>query len=123
MAIAVGWSPPSDDDMIKSILGAAIFAVVAEDTVNDEIVGCALLLGDNASFYYVKDVMVCPHWQRKRVGNALMQALTDWLEKNASDNALVSLVTGEGLEPFYQQFGFTQAFGMIRYIHRDEKNE
>jgi len=62
LAIAVGWSPPSHDDMIKSILGAAIFAVVAEDIVNGEIVGCALLLGDHASFYYVKDVMVCPQW-------------------------------------------------------------
>jgi len=123
LATAVGWSPSSDDDMIKSILAAAIFAVVAEDTINSEIVGCALLLGDHASFYYVKDVMVCPHWQRKRVGAALMQAVTDWLEKNAADNALVSLITGEGLEPFYQQFGFVNAFSMIRYIHRDEQNK
>ena len=106
--------------MIQSILAAAIFAVVAEDIVNGETVGCALLLGDHASFYYVKDVMVCPHWQSKRVGAALVQALTDWLEKNAADNALVSLITGEGLEPFYQQFGFAQAFSMLRYMHRKE---
>jgi GNAT superfamily N-acetyltransferase len=123
LAIAVGWSPSSNDDMVKSILAPAIFAVVAEDTVNSEIVGCALLLGDHASFYYVKDVMVCPHWQGKRVGTALMQALINWLEKNGADNALVSLITGEGLEPFYQQFGFAQAFSMIRYIHRNEKNK
>jgi len=121
MAIAVGWSPSSADNMIQSILEAAIFAVIAEDTLNNETVGCALLLGDNASFYYIKDVMVCPHWQGKRVGTALMQALTHWLEKNAADNALVSLITREGLEAFYQQFGFVQAFSMIRYIHRNEK--
>ena len=97
------------------------FAVVAEDKQHNETVGCSLLLGDNASFYYVKDVMVYPNWQRKRVGTALMQALTKWLEKNAANNALVSLITGETLESFYQQFGFAQAFAMIRYMRQIEK--
>jgi GNAT superfamily N-acetyltransferase/uncharacterized glyoxalase superfamily protein PhnB len=118
LASAVGWSPSTNDDVIKKILAAALFAVVAKDNATDEIVGCALLLGDDATFYYVKDVMVHPNWQRKRVGTALVQALNNWLEKNAADNALVGLITGEGLEPFYQQFGFAQAFSMIRYIQQ-----
>ncbi len=120
LSLAVGWSPSPKDDVIEKILAAALFAVVAKDNATGEVVGCALLLGDDVTFYYVKDVMVHPAWQRKRVGTALMQALTDWLEKNAPDNALVGLITGEGLEPFYQQFGFTQAFSMLRYIHRKE---
>ena len=120
LVLSVGWSLSSNDTIIKSILDAAIFAVVAEDTTKSEITGCALLLGDHASFYYVKDVIVRPDWQHKRVGTALMQALTDWLEKNAVNNALVGLITGEALEPFYQQFGFAQAFAMLRYIHRNE---
>ena len=116
----MGWSPSTDDPIIKAILAAAVFAVVAEDTGSGEITGCALLLGDHASFYYVKDVMVRPDWQGKRVGTVLMQALTDWLEKNAANNALVGLITGEALESFYQQFGFAQSFAMLRYIHRKE---
>jgi len=102
-------------------LAAAVFGVVAEDTVKGEVIGCALLLGDHATFYYVKDVMVHPDWQGKRVGTALMQELTNWLEKNAVSNALVALISGETLEPFYQPFGFAKAFSMIRYIHRNEK--
>jgi GNAT superfamily N-acetyltransferase/uncharacterized glyoxalase superfamily protein PhnB len=120
LASAVGWSPSTNDDVIEKILGAALFAVVANDNTTDEVIGCALLLGDHATFYYVKDVMVHPGWQRKRVGTALMQSLNNWLEKNGADNALVGLITGEGLEPFYQQFGFNQAFCMLRYIHRKE---
>ena len=123
LATSVGWSPSSNDDMIKAVLAAAVFAVVAENTTSGEIIGCALLLGDHATFYYVKDVMVRPDWQRKRVGTMLMQALTNWLENNAENNALVGLITGEMLEPFYQQFGFTQSFAMLRYIHRDEKEK
>jgi len=123
LASAVGWSPSPDDDVIKTILAAPVFAVVARDNATGNVVGCALLLGDHATFYYVKDVIVHPTWQRKRIGTALMQALTDWLEKNAANNALIGLITGEGLEPFYQQFGFAQAFSMLRYIHRNEENK
>jgi len=57
LASAVGWSPSEDDDVIEKILAAALFAVVAKDNTTDEVVGCALLLGDHATFYYVKDVI------------------------------------------------------------------
>jgi predicted N-acetyltransferase YhbS/uncharacterized glyoxalase superfamily protein PhnB len=118
LASAVGWSPSTNDEVIKKVLAAASFAVVAKDNAINEVVGCALLLGDDVTFYYVKDVIVHPAWQRKRIGTALMQTLNNWLEKNAADNALVALITGESLEPFYQQFGFSQSFGMLRYIHQ-----
>jgi len=121
LASAVGWSPSTNDEIVKKILAAAVFGVVAADTVKGEVIGCALLLGDHATFYYVKDVMVHPDWQGKRVGTALMQELTNWLEKNAVSNALVALISGETLESFYQPFGFAKAFSMIRYIHRNEK--
>jgi GNAT superfamily N-acetyltransferase len=120
LASAVGWSPSTNDEVIKKILAPALFAVVAKDTTSGEIIGCALLLGDGATFYYVKDVMVHPTWQRKHVGTLLMQALNNWLEENAADNALVALITGENLEPFYQQFNFLQAFSMLKYIQRKQ---
>ena len=120
LASAVGWSPSESDEKIMAMLNAAIFAVVAENTLNAEVVGCALLLGDHASFYYVKDVMVLPNWQGNHVGSALMNALNEWLDKNGANHALVALISGENLEPFYQQFGFTQAFSMIRHIQRDD---
>lgn len=116
---AVGWSTVTNDAMVETLLSAVVFGVVAEDEVLGEAIGCALLLGDHASFYYVKDVMVHPDWQGKRVGTALMQELTRWVEKHAPDKALVGLYTGEDLAPFYQQFGFTRAFGMHRRIRRD----
>jgi hypothetical protein len=120
LALSVGWSPSNDDSIINTILSSAIFGVVAENKQH-EIIGSAMLLGDNASFYYIKDVMVHPLWQRKRVGTALMQSLIKWLEKNAANNALAALIARDALEPFYQQFGFAQAFAMIRYMQRNEK--
>ena len=121
LASAIGWSAFINDAITEKVLAAPLFAVVAEDTTSNEVIGCALLLGDNASFYYVKDVMVHPDWQNRRVGTALMQELTHWLDSNARDNAFVVLITPEKLASFYQQFGFTSAFGMIREIQPSEQ--
>jgi GNAT superfamily N-acetyltransferase/catechol 2,3-dioxygenase-like lactoylglutathione lyase family enzyme len=123
LSLTVGWSPSTDDTVVEKILTAPVFAVVAEDVSNDEVIGCVLLLGDNASFYYVKDVMVHPAWQHKMVGSALMHELKNWLDTIGANHALVGLYTGSTLAPFYEQFGFTPAFGMQRKIHRNEKNE
>jgi ribosomal protein S18 acetylase RimI-like enzyme len=120
LVTAVGWSRYGDDAMVEKILTAPIFALVAEDSVSNEVVGCALLLSDNARFFYVKDVIVHPAWQRMRVGSAMMQKLTHWLNSNAPQNAFIVLITPENLAVFYQQFGFRPAFGMVRTLQRDE---
>jgi len=117
---SVGWSLYSSDEVIGKLLAAPVFAVVAEDTLTGQVIGCALLLGDHASFYYVKDMVVHPAWQSQHVGTALMEKLNDWLDKNAAAKAMIALITGENLAPFYQQFGFTPAFSMIKYIERNK---
>lgn len=122
LVLAVKWSAHADDAAIEKIINASIFSVVAEDRNNGTAIGCTLLLGDNSSFYYVKDVMVHPDWQHKRVGSALMQAITGWLDTYGADKALAGLYTGDSLAPFYQKFGFRPAFGMVRRISR-EKDE
>jgi GNAT superfamily N-acetyltransferase len=66
--------------------------------------------------------MVHPDWQGKHVGSTMMKELTDWLDKNASENAYVALITPENLAPFYQQFDFTPVFGMHRRIQHKKMN-
>jgi GNAT superfamily N-acetyltransferase len=117
---SVGWDSSKSDEMMNKILSAAIVAVVAEDTFTHQVIGCALLLGDEATFYYVKDVIVHPKWQGKRVGTAMMNMLNTWLEKKGEENALAGLFTREMLEPFYQQFGFAQSFAMLKFIKREK---
>jgi len=120
LVYSVGWSPPGNEEKVDKIIAAALFAVVAEDAATGEAIGCTIILGDEISFYYIKDMMVRRDWQSKGVGAALMQAVTNWLNKNAADNALVGLYTGENLAPFYQQFGFNPFFGMARRIKREK---
>ena len=121
LASSVSWSLYESDPVVEKLLKAPVFAVVAEDTSANQVIGCALLLGDHASFYYIKDVIVHPGWQSKHVGTALMKELTEWLDNNAANKALVALITPESLAPFYKQFGFLPAFSMVRYIESNEK--
>jgi GNAT superfamily N-acetyltransferase len=110
---------PNNRSLAEKKLEAVLYSVVAVDTASGNTIGCALLLGDNVSFYYVKDVFVSPEWQAKRVGTAMMEEINDWLEKNATNKSLVALICRETLEPFYQQFGFAPAFSMIKYMCKE----
>src|SRR5687767_7342007 len=60
LASAVGWSLYLKDEIVEKLLTALLFAVVAEDTESNEVFSCALLLGNHARFYYVKDLIVHP---------------------------------------------------------------
>ena len=121
LASSVGWHLYHDTAIVEKLLATPIFGLVAEDISNNKAIGCVLLLSDQASFYYVKDLIVHPDWQGKQVGTALMKELSDWLQSNAVNNALVALITGENLSSFYQHFGFAPAFGMVNYIQRKKK--
>jgi len=110
-----------DDIMVQKRLAAAVFGVIARQASTGMLIGFALLTGDNASYYYVKDVMLHPQWQGKRLGTAMMQRIDEWLQKNGAQGAMVSLIARETLEPFYQQFGFSQSFAMIKFVERDEE--
>ncbi|HET9824679.1 MAG TPA: GNAT family N-acetyltransferase [Chitinophagaceae bacterium] len=118
---AVGWDKYTNHSLVDKILVAAAYSVVAQDDETGEAIGCALLLTDHASFYYVKDVMVDPRWQGKGVGSMLMKEVMRWLNENAAENAFVGLFTGENLAAFYKQFDFAPAFGMVKRILRNTK--
>ena len=110
---AVGWNT-QDDAQVELILKTPVYAIVAQDTETNSVVGCVLLLSDNASFYYIKDMMVHPVFQGKKIGSALMRKLNEWIEANAPEQVLVGLYTGPNLSSFYGQFGFRESFGMTK---------
>ena len=121
LASSAGWHLYNETSTVQKLLEAPIFALVAEDSNTNKTIGCVLLLSDEASFYYIKDLIVHPDWQGKQVGTALMKELTNWLENNGANKALVALSKGENFSPFYQQFDFEPAFGMVHYIEQGEK--
>ncbi|MBX2897402.1 MAG: GNAT family N-acetyltransferase [Cyclobacteriaceae bacterium] len=114
---SVNWKTP-DLSAYKQNLESTVYGVVAENSETGAAVGCAYLLGDGKSIFYVKDVIVNPLWQHQQIGTRLMHAIEQWLDKNAPAHATAGLFCGEQLAPFYKQFKFVQACGMYRVIDR-----
>ena len=115
LMIAVEWMKPEDE--MPAVSGpATAHTVIAKDKNNNEIIGCAFLSTDNAGFYYMKNVIVHPDWQGKRIGTALVQHLDNWFLEHAPDKSTVTLHTGPHLAPFYRQFGFSTTFSMEKKI-------
>ena len=117
---AVGWERPANPETAPPVLKAALYGAVA--VVDGQTVGCACVTGDNAGFYYVRDVIVHPDWQGRRVGTALMQALMEYLRAHGAEDALVGLFTGSDLHAFYAQFGFrgkkSGHYGMTQVLRK-----
>jgi GNAT superfamily N-acetyltransferase len=116
---AVEWNIKGPS-IVEKVLNAALFAAVAVNSNTNAVAGCVLVIGDDATFYYIKDMMVDPAFQGQKVGSALMERVNEWLNSNAETDALVALYTGENLASFYRQFGFKESFGMTRRIRRTE---
>jgi len=112
---AVGWEPSFNFAHGQNSLDGALAGVIATLPCPDagvRVIGCALLVGDGATFFYVKDVMVDPEYQNRGVGLAMMRELKRILEEIAPAKSMVGLYTGTTLQGFYARFGFEHVFGM-----------
>lgn len=114
LAKSVGWGVWDDLAGLEARLASVVFGATAVEAETGNAIGCALLTTDGMEFYYVRDVIVHPDWQGRRVGAGLMQVMSDWINANLTNSAFVALITREQLEPFYQPFGFEKAFSMIK---------
>jgi GNAT superfamily N-acetyltransferase len=101
----VGWADKDRPDRAVLTLSGARFGVVA--VAGDRAVGAGLVLGDGATFAYLKDIMVLPEWQARGVGTRIVDALLAIIRRSRPDGMLVTLFTGQHLAEFYEQFGFS----------------
>jgi ribosomal protein S18 acetylase RimI-like enzyme len=115
----VGW-PVFPMETTQRGLERSLFGVCARD--ENKIVGMGRILGDNAIYFHIQDVIVDPAYQRTGVGKMIMQELMQYIKENAGENANIGLMCSKGREKFYEGYGFTQrpsekyGAGMIKVI-------
>jgi len=116
---AVGWGGHGRSDLSETAISGARFGVVAVE--GDRAVGTGMVLGDGATFAYLKDVMVHPDWQGRGIGARIVQALLTMIRRPGPDSMLVTLFTGQHLADFYERFGFSgpeKLYGMSLNLER-----
>ena len=101
---AVGWAHDDRTDRAATALAGARFGVVA--LAGGRVVGSGMVLGDGATFAYLKDIIVRPEWQGRGIGTRIVGALLAILRRGDPDGMLVTLFTGQHLAEFYERAGF-----------------
>ena len=89
------------------------FVVLAIDEATDQVVGFVTALTDGVLCAYISLLEVLPEYQRRGIGEALVQRVLKML----GDLYMVDLMCDPDLEAYYAKFGMQPAFGMVIRSH------
>ena len=98
-----GWGNVSRE-ATRAALERSLFSVCA--FYKGEMVGCGRVVGDAGIYFYIQDIMVFPGFQGLGVGHLIMDAVMDYLEKNAPKGSFVGLMAATDAAGFYENYGF-----------------
>lgn len=95
-----------DIETTKKLLKHTLYSISVYD--DNKIIGYGRLIGDGIVFVYIKDVMVDPEYQSKKIGTNIMNKLLEKINLIKQENPYVRVYLGasKGKEDFYRKFGF-----------------
>ncbi|MFE0191614.1 GNAT family N-acetyltransferase [Streptomyces sp. NPDC058989] len=90
----------------------------------DKPIGMGRIIGDGGTAFQIVDVCVQPAHQGRGLGQRIMAALTDELERRAPATAYVSLIADGPARFLYEKFGFADtavhdSIGMYRLMRKN----
>jgi len=115
----VGWSD-LDKNLAQASLNNSLFH--ATIWLNEQLIGMARVVGDNAMYFYIQDLVVDPDYQKLGLGKVLMSKVEGYLFESAKKGAIIGLLSAQGKESFYGHYGYTQrpnellGHGMCKFI-------
>lgn len=100
---AVGWCN-GDRDAQSTGLRNSLFSVCL--ICDGKLIGCGRVVGDGGNYFYIQDIIVLPDHQRQGLSRLIMDAVMDYIERNAKSGAFIGLMAASGVAPFYEKYGF-----------------
>jgi ribosomal protein S18 acetylase RimI-like enzyme len=112
-----GLSTRRPDQAAAAVRGSwAAVHVVHEES--GAAVGMGRVLGDGGWYFHVVDMAVLPEHQRRGLGDAMLSALLDRIERDAPAGAYVNLLADPPGRKLYARHGFREtapgSIGMAR---------
>ncbi|CAM2945761.1 N-acetyltransferase [Pseudoalteromonas atlantica] len=117
----VKWQNP-DDKTLKASIENSLFWVTVYDT--DNLIGTGRVVGDGAMYFYIQDVIVAPSYQKQGIGHLVMTHIENYLSNTCSNSATIALLSANGKESFYTQYGYVKrdgdglGLGMCKFISK-----
>lgn len=115
----IDWLNPSIEIIQKSLDNSLFIVCIRHQS---KLIGFGRVIGDNAMYFYIQDVIVDPDYQNKGIGKMLMNELEEFLSKSAVSGATIGLLAAKGKEGFYESFGYQErtgnplGLGMCKFI-------
>jgi GNAT superfamily N-acetyltransferase len=100
---AAEW-PVLSDALTREGLSRSLFAVCV--LVDSQVIATGRVIGDNAIYFHVSDVLVHPAYQRQGYGRIVMQKLMLYIDEHSGPGTNIGLMASKGREKFYEDFGF-----------------
>ena len=103
----VGWpNRPSPEGHLKILQGSDLLVLALSK--NCRVVGFVTAITDGVSCAYIPYLEVLPEWQGKGIGTALVTRMME----NLRTIYAIDLICDEGVQGFYEKFGFSERRGM-----------
>ncbi|MDO6444431.1 GNAT family N-acetyltransferase [Colwellia sp. 1_MG-2023] len=104
----VGWGT-IDLVMAKQSIEQSLFHVSVY--LENKLIGMARVIGDGVMYFYIQDLVVSPQFQQRGIGHTLMQEIEQYLAQTAKKGATIALLSAQGKEEFYSQYGYIKRSG------------
>ena len=105
---SANWSS-FDLETVERALENDLFSVCVMD--QDKTIGIGRVIGDGAIYYYIQDVIVLPEYQKRGVGNMIMERIEAYLNQHASTNTFIGLMAAKGAGDFYKRYSYRERSG------------
>ncbi len=104
---SVGWGEMINFAAAEEGLPRSSTAVVAENP-QGTAVGMGRIVGDEAVYFYIQDIVVRPAYQGQGIGTRILTALFDYLRAQAPPQAFIGLFSVPEAVDFYRNFTLEQ---------------
>lgn len=111
---AHGWTHATDPKRLRAAVESSSYSVVALE--DEQVVGFARAMSDEAFAVYIADILVRPDRQRLGIGRTLAEALLEHYPVDRFHHQV--LVAERGAEGFYRKLGMVPvtSYGLTAFI-------